>query len=372
MLEVGEVISTTEVPNGRWDNLINTWLPAHLDSAGQGAIILLNHPTQSSSPNDIEYGIDDFADFETWRSSLDAHAQLINIINGPSHDATSPGSPSQGEFLRYLNLGLHVAPTADQDNHRRNWGSAAETRSGVIADSLTKANILAALRARHVYATEDRNLRIIATFNGQLIGSRITGAAVPAVNTELNIQVSLADDDEPNAVYTIDVFADVIGGPERADVIAQFSEFTTGGEIGNGDHQLSGIHYTGGQQYFFLRVSQSDPDHSQRDRAWLAPVWFEPAGTTLPASSTAVTLSVNLELKTAAITNVGSAVIDLQNWQLISTRGNQVFTFPNSLGLAPGSSIVVASGPNAADALPAVIAWGTAHIWSNSGDPGQL
>ena len=364
VLEVGEVISTTEVPNGRWDNLINTWLPAHLDSAGQGAIILLNHPTQSSSPNDIEYGIDDFADFETWRSSLDAHAQLINIINGPSHDATSPGSPSQGEFLRYLNLGLHVAPTADQDNHRRNWGSAAETRSGVIADSLTKANILAALRARHVYATEDRNLRIIATFNGQLIGSRITGAAVPAVNTELNIQVSLADDDEPNAVYTIDVFADVIGGPERADVIAQFSEFTTGGEIGNGDHQLSGIHYTGGQQYFFLRVSQSDPDHSQRDRAWLAPVWFEPAGTTLPASSTAVTLSVNLELKTAAITNVGSAVIDLQNWQLISTRGNQVFTFPNSLGLAPGSSIVVASGPNAADALPAVIAWGTAHIWT--------
>lgn len=32
VLDVGEVIDENEVPNGEWDNLLNTWLPAHRDS----------------------------------------------------------------------------------------------------------------------------------------------------------------------------------------------------------------------------------------------------------------------------------------------------------------------------------------------------
>lgn len=59
VFEVDEVISTDEVANGRWDLLLNNWLPAHPDSQGQPTLLLLNHPAQSSSPNAIEYGIDD-------------------------------------------------------------------------------------------------------------------------------------------------------------------------------------------------------------------------------------------------------------------------------------------------------------------------
>ncbi len=77
-------------------------------------------------------------------------------------------------------MGLHLAPTADQDNHREDWGSVVDTRTGVVTTSLTRPDLLAAMRARHVYATQDRNLRLIVTYNGELMGTRFQGAQVPA------------------------------------------------------------------------------------------------------------------------------------------------------------------------------------------------
>ena len=119
VLEVSDLIRTTDVQNGRWDKLLTEWLSAHLDSSGQRALILLNHPAISNSPSALEYGRDDFSTFEAWRTALDNRAQLINILNGPSHDEGTGlplPDPSESEFLRYLNLGFHLAPTADQDN----------------------------------------------------------------------------------------------------------------------------------------------------------------------------------------------------------------------------------------------------------------
>jgi hypothetical protein len=377
VFEVGEVIDETAVPNGGWDNLLNTWLPAHLDSAGLPAILLLNHPAQSSSPNAKEYGIDDFPTATAWRNALGAHAALINIINGPSHDNSgTPGTPSEGEFLRYLNLGLHVAPTADQDNHLRNWGSAAPTRTGVWAATLSKTDVLAALRERHTYATEDQNLRLIGTVNGALMGTRFTGANVPAPGTPLDINLSVADDDEPAAEYTIDVFGDTIGGTV-ADVIRQQTH------TGNGTVTITNVTYQGGDQYFFVKVTQTD-EADQQDRAWLAPVWFEPAtatpsptptptpgGTPSPATGPNVTLDVNLATEEAVVTNIGDAAINLRNWVVVSTIGNQRFTFPNNLSLAPGASVTVTSGTNARTG-PGFIRWTTDFVWRNAGDPGQL
>ena len=181
VFEVPALIDPADVPNGDWSRLLTSWIPAHRDDDGREALILLNHPSISDSDNDVEYGRDDFAGFDAWRDALDARAELINIVNGPSHQPTfNPGSASEGEFRRYLNLGFHLAPTADQDNHLENWGNAADTRTGVIATELTRAAILEALRERRVYATEDRNLRIIGRVNGQLMGTRITGAQLPA------------------------------------------------------------------------------------------------------------------------------------------------------------------------------------------------
>lgn len=366
VLEVGEVIDEAEVPNGEWDNLLNTWLPAHPDSQGLPAILLLNHPTISGSTQAQEYGRDDFPMAE-WRAKLDGQARLINMVNGPSHSEGSPGQPSEGEFLRYLNLGFHLAPTADQDNHLTNWGSAAPTRTGVWAGALSKQDVLTALRERRAYATEDKNLRIIGTVNGALMGTRFSGTNVPAVGASLDIKVSFADDDEPAAEYTIDVFRDTIGNAV-ADVVKQHTH------SGNGTLTVSDVAYQGGDQYVFLKITQRD-EGGQQDRAWLAPVWFEPGGATPdpgpgPAGAN-VTLDVNLATEEAVITNIGAATINLKSWVLVSTVGDQRFTFPNNLNLASGASVTVTSGASARTG-PGFVLWKNDFMWRNAGDPGQL
>jgi trimeric autotransporter adhesin len=175
ILEAGEIINETAVRNGHWDDLLQTWLPAHPDSQGLAPIVLLNHPATSGSRNDVEYGRDDFPNLDSWLTAHAANTRLINLINGPSHrNGDPPGRPSESEFRRYLNEGLRVGPTADQDNHQPNWGSAAETRTAVLATSLTRADILDALRDRRVYATQDRNLELYASIAGHIIGSEIS------------------------------------------------------------------------------------------------------------------------------------------------------------------------------------------------------
>lgn len=107
VLDAPQVI---DVPNGDFRRLLEVWLPANLDTQGQQPLLLLNHPATSDSPKASEYGIDDFSgDRAAWLAALDPRAELINLINGPSHLVGThlpPGAPSEGEFRRYLNLGL--------------------------------------------------------------------------------------------------------------------------------------------------------------------------------------------------------------------------------------------------------------------------
>jgi hypothetical protein len=150
-----------DVPNGQFRTLLENWLPVHLDTQGEQPLLLLNHPDTGESPDDREYGIDDYGgDRDPWLAAMDPRVPLINLINGPSHinlTNLTPGAASEDEFQRYLNLGLHVAPTADQDNHRRNWGTSTQARTAVLAPMLTKAALLTAMNERQVYATVDRN-----------------------------------------------------------------------------------------------------------------------------------------------------------------------------------------------------------------------
>lgn len=373
-MNVFEVSQVIDVESGEFDDFLDTWLPANLDSTGQQALLLLNPPATSKSPNDKEYGQDDFSSADEWREKLDARAELINLINGPSHDAGTglrPGRPSESEFLRYLNLGLHLAPTADQDNHFENWGDATDARTAVLAAELSKPAILAALRNRHVYATEDRNLRIIARVNGHLIGSRVSGVDLPAANSELDIRLNVEDDDEPTAFYEVEVFSDEIGG-EVAEVVTRVSE-QPAGEI-----RITGVRYSGGEEYVFLRITQSHDDVAGEDRVWTAPVWFETAGAMPPPGGvSAVALVVDPFAEEAQVINMGDTAIDLGGWHLVSTRGSQEFIFPEGtvVGTGEENTVTVTSGPDSRDQPPAFLRWHptrTDHIWNNSGDPGEL
>lgn len=269
-------------------------------------------------------------------------------------------------------MGFHLAPTADQDNHLENWGSAARTRTGVWAATLTKPEILAALRARHAYATEDENLTLIGTVNGALMGTILTSTEVPAPGTMLTIQLDITDADEPGAEYTVDVFRDTIGGTPVADVVRQVEH------TGNGTITINDVPYEGGNQYTFLRLTQLDESGGE-DRAWLAPVWLEPTGDPGPGpgpgpgpTGASVALEVDVFAEEAVITNTGTAPVNLRNWTLVSTVGvNQRFTFTSNRTLAPGQSVTVTSGSGARTGT-GFVRWTNDFMWRNSGDPGQL
>ena len=278
-INVFEIPDVITVPNGAFDQLV-TLLDTVRDSRSKQPIVQFNHPGLNSKNPAKDYGEDDFASDAEWVDKMGKFARTIAILNGP-HDVKTfdnrPPSCLEREYLHYLSLGFHLAPTADQDNHYQTWGDATVTRTAVITPSLTKESILEALDQRHVYATEDKNLRLVFKIDGHLMGDRVSA---PAVGAPLAVSYSIKDDDEPDAGYYIEVFSGVLGHGNAAVIDKMEVEGNTA------DGQIDSVKYDGGNEYIFFKITQVNED-GVKDRAWTAPLWLEPGG--VPATTTATT-----------------------------------------------------------------------------------
>ncbi len=273
VLDAPEVIG---LPNGAFHDLVTDWLPSVGEATGQTPILQFNHPgVGSEQSRKKEYGRDDFGDVFEWVEAMDPHVQLIEVLIGPSWSqeaGTRPPTSDEESYLHYLNLGFHLAPTAGGDTHFGLWGTGSDARTGVLASGLTKTALLDALRARHAYATEDKNLRLVFRVDGGLTGDRM-GPAWSAGH-ELDVRYWIADDDEPNAAYEIEVFSDEIGGEELAKPIA--IDVHVGDTVSDG-RAIVDIEFLSQLQYVFFKVEQENADGTI-DRAWTAPVWFDAMG----------------------------------------------------------------------------------------------
>jgi hypothetical protein len=63
-----------------------------------------------------------------------------------------------------------------QDNHSADWGTMNSYRTAVLAQDLTREQIIAAYKARRFYATEDSDLVLDLRCAGYPMGSRLPGA----------------------------------------------------------------------------------------------------------------------------------------------------------------------------------------------------
>jgi hypothetical protein len=202
---------------------------------------------------------------------MGAASSLIEVLNGePPAGSTDRRAPQVMEnyYVRFLQLGFHLAPTGNQDNHHENWGSATEVRTAILSEQLTKPALLTALRARHTYATEDRNLKIIARIGGRLMGEVIQSQDSP---TSPMLELRIQDEDEPDADYTVEVIRGKIGGP-LAGVAA--SHRIKGNTPAGSSISLGKVDFPQAGTFLFLRITQSSK--AGDDRAWTAPVWWEP------------------------------------------------------------------------------------------------
>lgn len=71
--------------------------------------------------------------------------------------------------------GWYLGALGGQDNHSPNWGTRNDFRTAVLAEHLTREEIVAAYQQRRFYATEDKDLSLDFRSNGYPMGARLTG-----------------------------------------------------------------------------------------------------------------------------------------------------------------------------------------------------
>lgn len=327
VFQTGDVVSESAVPNGDVPALIN-WVSTHPDNTGRAPLLQFNHP-RDPGRNPKDYGHDDFPPAD-WVKTLDPFVELIEVLNAPALKKGEGfrAEAKEGYYLEYLNFGFHVGPSVGQDNHWRNWGKSTEARIGVVANALTRDDIMNALRARHTFASDDKNLKVLFRSGSSLAGDIIPA---PMVGTSLPLTVEIADQDEPDARYRVDVLTDHAGGDRARRPI---NSFIINGNT-PGPVPLEGVLADGPGQFVLLKVTQSsteqgDEEHQEsEDRLWTAPIWFE-ATAPLPLAPPSIRIASLIpnavgneaQNETVTLANSGPAPINLNGWQLRDASEN--------------------------------------------------
>ncbi len=219
-------VPQTSSPEQYYENLV----------ALPGSIGQWNHPTWDCGDN--------FDTFAYYSAARDERVALIEVNNW--------GDRYEKNYTLALDKGWHVSPAANSDTHEANWITGWEIRTAVLAKSLTRENIYDAIVNHRTYATEDRNLRINYTLNGNVMGS-----IIPATST-MNIVVHAEDPDTSGSdkIIKIEVISD--GGAVVAS--QNYSAFSV-------DFQTTLTSTT--SKYYYIKVTKA-----QNKFAWTAPVWI--------------------------------------------------------------------------------------------------
>ena len=217
-------------------------LEAYYDTlnANPETISQFNHPGDT-------FG--DFMDFALYDPVTDNQITLIEVGNGEGAIGSSGYFPSYSYYTRALDKGWHVAPTNNQDNHKGNWGDSNTARSVVLADGLTEDAIYDAMKNYRVYATEDNDLSILYSLNGNAMGSILDE------QEKIHITAEISDPTDTAGETKVEVI--VNGGQTLAE-----KTFTGGSATVEFDNLSTGY------GYYYLRVTQAD-----KNIAVTAPVW---------------------------------------------------------------------------------------------------
>ena len=256
---------------------------------GVDSISQFNHPGTT-------FG--NFIDFGYWDAVVDTRMYMVEVGNGEGQIGAGGYYPSYEQYIMALDKGWHVAPTNNQDNHKGRWGNANDARDVILTDDFTESGIYAALRARRMYATEDKNLEIDYTVNGNMMGSIID------VPEKLNFEISFNDPDRTDSIAKVEL---VVNSGKVAYT------WNSAADLAKGSVSVElAPEYT----YYFVRVTEGDGD-----LAVTAPVWVGESlklgiskaecGTSTPVTDEELTITTtffNSEAKPATIKSITYAI----------------------------------------------------------------
>jgi hypothetical protein len=91
----------------------------------------------------------------------------------------------KGNYDEALANGWIIGVGGSGDDHSGTWGTAENYRMAILADSLTRDNLFAAMKARRFYSTLESDIRLSFKINGQEMGSAIaTGSYTVQIEAE--------------------------------------------------------------------------------------------------------------------------------------------------------------------------------------------
>ncbi len=215
----------------------------------------------------------------SFNNAVDSSAVGCAVESGPafSTSTTYNDYPTSMSFLGYytklLAKGYHLGPLMDHDTHYTNFGRANEDRLVVLAPSLTKSNLIAAMKARRFYATQDLDTKINFTVNNQVMGSVFSGNAVPVIN--------IVGTDPTAPVGAIKNIKLMYGIPGSGVLPTQLSSSTTG--------TLAYSHTSlaiGTSVYYYVDMTINGK------RSISAPIWYTKTNVVTPSVSISTPLSI--------------------------------------------------------------------------------
>ena len=274
---------------------------------GADSISQFNHPGTT-------FGT--FQDFAYWDAVIDSRMYLVEVGNGEGQVGAGGYYPSYSEYIKALDKGWHLAPSNNQDNHKGRWGNANDARDVILTDDFSEEGIYAALRAMRVYATEDKNLEIGYTVNGEMLGSTIS-----EVPEKLNFEISFYDPDKTDSISKVELVVNS----------GKVAQSWSGAELAKGSVSVT---LDPDYSYYFVRVTEGDGDI-----AVTAPVWV---GETLKLGISDVTCSaatpVTDEEVTLTTTLFNSETSDATIKSLTYTVGGKTIGEDTTAGTLEASS----------------------------------
>lgn len=253
--------------------------------------LLKDNPESISQFNHPGTTFGTFANFSYWDPAIDEVITLIEVGNGEGAAKGSGYFPSYEYYVQALDKGWHLAPTNNQDNHKGKWGNSNTMRSVIITDDFTEYGMLQGMRDMSMYSTEDKNLEIMYTVNGLLMGSTISGTP-----NSLRVQAEISDPDD-EAIGTVEI---VVNGGR----VVHQEKFTS--SVAALDFELAPDY-----SYYFLRVIQPDTDI-----AVTAPVWV---GDIVKSGITEITTTTVMPIKDEELT-FQTSVYNLESSEMTLTK----------------------------------------------------
>ncbi len=210
-----------------WPTNITAFYQAAADA---GVVVKINHPGPGTNVfNALAYS-----------EIGDRAVELIEVRRAQEQEA----------YVRALKLGWHLAPDGADDTHSANWGNV-KSWSGIWAPGLSRRNVWAALKARHIFSSLDRNCRLWFSINGAIMGDIVEE---PVKKVEVLVRVE--DPDPGDTVAKIELFED-------GQVVK-----TKEPDAGTGPWEFEWPAKPG-PHFYFTKITQTDTNS-----LWSAPVWI--------------------------------------------------------------------------------------------------